>query len=327
MSMEKKDILWQDIIQKNEETNTSSLVSTLNNTPYISPQEHKERFASAPKILQDTFLLEDDGSFLIQTPEKSKVMDWHLRNIPIVPGVVMKRLFFHQTQNKAKGIVTTQFLWGAFAGQKIIVRHDGIFTPTGKKLVDVNMDTQEQILSPDYHHEKEYKKMEQNFDDYLLQKWAFRFVDNGEKTWVMKDNTHFRGTYTIPENFVREENTTVSSEIFEEIAAQLWTYLVWPDLNKNMPLIVKTENEIQLNGESKILTFKLGKSLATDISTHVRETVYIQGKILTFSPEGKEAHFCYTIKNKDDQLLLSWEIKGTILPIKMLVRSYQQVKK
>jgi len=70
-------------------------------------------------------------------------------------------------------------------------------------------------------------------------------------------------------------------------------------------LIIKTGNDIQLNTESKILTFKLGKSLSTDIPAQVGETLFIQGKILTFSPEGKEAHFCYTIKNKDNQLLLS----------------------
>jgi len=37
----------------------------------------------------------------------------------------------------------------------------------------------------------------------------------------MKDNTDFRGTYTLPENFAREENGKISSEIFEEIVAQL----------------------------------------------------------------------------------------------------------
>jgi len=60
---------------KNEELPVSPLLSTLTNIKTISLQEHKERFATAPKILQDTFLLQDDGSFLIQTPEKSKVMD------------------------------------------------------------------------------------------------------------------------------------------------------------------------------------------------------------------------------------------------------------
>jgi len=53
----------------------NNLVSTLTDETIISAQEHKERFASAPKMLQDTFTLQEDGSFLVKTPEESKVME------------------------------------------------------------------------------------------------------------------------------------------------------------------------------------------------------------------------------------------------------------
>jgi hypothetical protein len=33
----------------------------------------------------------------------------------------------------------------------------------------------------------------------------------------MKDNTHFRGSFTIPENFTRGENGDINPEILEEI--------------------------------------------------------------------------------------------------------------
>jgi len=302
-----------------------NLTSTLADKTTISAQEHKERFATAPKILQDTFILQEDGSFLVQTPENSEVMDWHLKDLPLVPGIVLKRLFFHQGNTEAKWIVTTQFLWGVFSWQTIIVRRDGIYTPAGKKIITITLDTKEQIQSPDADHPITYQKQEQPFDDYLLQQHAFRFIDSGEKEWVMKDGTHFRGEFTIPENFKRAEDGKVSSEMLEEIGAQIWVYATGPDLNKN-PMIQNVENKTQLNTESKVFTFKLGKSLATDIQAQAGETVYIKGKVIIFDPNGKEAFFCYTVENKDNQKLLSWEIKAYIVPVKMLIHKYGQIK-
>jgi hypothetical protein len=87
-----------------------NLASTLTDETTISVQEQKERFTSAPKILQDTFILQEDGSLLVKMPEESKVMEGHLRDLPIVPGIVLKRLYLHQTGTTPKGIVTTQFL-------------------------------------------------------------------------------------------------------------------------------------------------------------------------------------------------------------------------
>ena len=302
------------------------IANTLNDNNAIPTQEQKERFTSAPKMLQDTFTIQDDGSFLVKTPEESKVMEWHLKDLPIVPGIVLKRLFFHQTNTKAKGIVTTQFLWGVFAGQTITVRRDGIYTPAGKKVVDIILETQERMESPDHNDEISYQKMNQNPDDYLLQQHAFRFFSEGEKEGIMKDGTHFRGEYTIPEDFIRAEDGKISSEILEEIGAQIWAYVTGPDLNKNIPMIQTVENKTQLNSESKVFTFKLGKSSTTDIPTQTGEMVFVKGRVITFDPNGKEAHFCYTAENKDKQQLFSWEIKGNIVPVKMLIRAYGQVK-
>jgi hypothetical protein len=47
----------------------------MNDVTIISVQEQKERFAKAPKILKDTFVLQDNGSFLVKKPEESKVMN------------------------------------------------------------------------------------------------------------------------------------------------------------------------------------------------------------------------------------------------------------
>lgn len=59
----------------NETNESKQLINTLNDEYAISPQEHKERFASAPKMLQDTFVLQEDGSFLVKIPEDSQVME------------------------------------------------------------------------------------------------------------------------------------------------------------------------------------------------------------------------------------------------------------
>jgi len=48
--------------------------------------------------------------------------------------------------------------------------------------------------------------------------------------------------------------------------------------------------------------------------------------VIAFEPKGKEAHFCYIARNKDKQELISGEIKGNIVPIKMLIRAYGQIK-
>jgi hypothetical protein len=37
----------------------------------------------------------------------------------------------------------------------------------------------------------------------------------------MKDGTHFRGSYMIPENFIRAEEGKIFPEILEEIGAQV----------------------------------------------------------------------------------------------------------
>ena len=59
----------------NEANKSEQIANTLKDEYAISPQEHKERFASAPKMLQDTFVLQDDGSFLVKMPEDSQVME------------------------------------------------------------------------------------------------------------------------------------------------------------------------------------------------------------------------------------------------------------
>ena len=59
----------------NEINESKQLANTLNDEHAISPQEQKERFASAPKMLQDTFILQDNGSFLVKMPENSHVME------------------------------------------------------------------------------------------------------------------------------------------------------------------------------------------------------------------------------------------------------------
>lgn len=98
-----------------------------------------------------------------------------------------------------------------------MVKRDGIYTPAGKRIADIALNTQEEIQSPDQNNKMAYQKMDQSPDDYLLQQHAFRFFSEGEKEGTMKNGTHFRGTYTIPENFIRGEDGKISSEILEEI--------------------------------------------------------------------------------------------------------------
>ena len=78
-----------------------------------------------------------------------------------------------------------------------------------------------------------------------------------------------------------------------------------PDLNKDIPMIQNIENKIQLNPESKVFTFKLGRSLVTDIPAHTGDTIYVTGKVITFDPNGKEAYFCYIAKNKNQEPLIA----------------------
>lgn len=91
-------------------------------------------------------------------------------------------------------------------------------------------------------------------------------------------------------------------------------------------MIKNIDDATQLNPESKVFTFKLGKSLATDTLAQVGETVYVKGKVIKFDPNGREAHFCYTIENQDNEQLLAGEIKANIVPVKILIRSYGQIK-
>jgi hypothetical protein len=91
-------------------------------------------------------------------------------------------------------------------------------------------------------------------------------------------------------------------------------------------MIKNIDDATQINPESKVFTFKLGKSLATDTPAKIGEIVYVTGKVIKFDPNGKEAHFCYTIENQDNEQLLAGEIKGNIVPVKMLIRAYGQIK-
>lgn len=303
------------------------LAGALNDESIISPQEQQERFASAPKTLQDTFILQEDGGFLVKTPEDSQIMEGHLRDLPIVPGIVLKRLFLHQTQTKPEGVVTTQFLWGVFSWQNITVRKDGIYNPAGKKIVDISIDTKEDISQVKDTRDISYMPMyEEEMDDYLLQQKTFRFVSYGEKDGVMKNDSRFRGRFDVPENFLRAEDGKINPEIIEEIGAQIGAYVTGPDLNKDIPMIQTIENKVQLNPESKVFTFKLGRSVATETSAKTGETIYIKWRVITFDPNGKEAHFCYSAENEQRKQLITGEIKGNIVPVKMLIRAYGQIK-
>ena len=70
-------------------------------------------------------------------------------------------------------------------------------------------------------------------------------------------------------------------------------------------MIQTIEGKPQLNPESKVFTFKVGKSLATDIPAKVGDTVYVKGRVITFDPNGKEAHFCYNAQNTKGEQLIS----------------------
>jgi hypothetical protein len=61
----------------------------------------------------------------------------------------------------------------------------------------------------------------------------------------------------------------------EEIGAQVGSYITGPDLNKYIPLITKGEHNSELRPEAKIFTFKLGKSISTDIPAKAGETLYV----------------------------------------------------
>lgn len=301
-------------------------VNAMRDDSLISVQEHQERFASAPEILKDTFTLQDDGSFLVKWPDESNIMEWHLRDLPIVPGIVLKRLFFHQTGKQAKGVVKAIFLWGVFSWQTIIVRKDGIYNLTGKKIMDISIDTEEEILQVNDTKNISYMPMYESMNDYLLQQNKFRFVSRWEPQGVVKSESRFRWWFEIPEDFERQEGEHIPWEILEEIWAQVWSYITGPDLNKNISLITKIDGKEDLNPEAKIFTFKLGKSISTDIPAKAGETLYVTWRVIQFDPNGKEAHFCYEITNNEGQELLFWEIKGNIVPLKILIRAYENIK-
>ena len=113
--------------------------------------------------------------------------------------------------------------------------------------------------------------------------------------------------------------------MLQEIAAQVGAYVTGPDLNKDIPLIQTINEKTQLNPDSKIFTFKSGKTLLSCIPAKAGETIYIKGKVLTFDPNSKEAHFCYRAENKDGESLLTGESKGNIMRLKMLTRAYNGV--
>ncbi len=313
------------------DTTNNQVKSSLVDENNISVQEHAERFATAPKMIKDAFILQDDGSFLVKQPKDSKVMDWHLKNLPIVPGVVLKRLFFHQTNSDEKGIVTTQFIWWAYSWQSIVVKRDGIYTPTGKRMVDITINTQEEIISPKSDNEIMYQNQDINPNDYLLQQNAFRFFDEGQKDWIMQNWTHFRWSFIISEDCIgKEMDENISHVMIEEIAAQTAACLTGPELNEDIPMIINnntedTDDKTEINSNAKLFTYKVGKNLSTKIPLKIGDTVYVEWKVITFSPKGKEAHFCYIAKNQNDEILMTGEIKGHIVWFAVLQRLYNNI--
>jgi hypothetical protein len=74
-------------------------------------------------------------------------------------------------------------------------------------------------------------------------------------------------------------------------------------------MIHNIEEKTQLNPESKVFTFKLGRSEGTNTQAHTGDTISVTGKVIAFDPNGKEAYFCYIAENNKQEQLIAGEIK------------------
>lgn len=149
-------------------------------------------------LLLDTFHIDEssDGKVLkatVNAPEKSAVLRGHLVGLPIVPFVMLKKLFFQKSNHAIDQIVEAKM--GnkmCLPGQPLEVRDDGIYSD-GELVLGVTLG------EPSHREPFDFERFhcrpsdlatnkdactEEELDRALLQVFPFRFADFARKIEV-----------------------------------------------------------------------------------------------------------------------------------------------
>lgn len=300
-----------------------------------------ERIQADP-ILTDVFRIGENGTF--SANPSSKILSGHFPGMPLVPGVVAKRLVstvtpadpYHEHARPTSG---ERFVWktefpSAFSGStgNVSVRQEEFgysLVSGGDVLVRMTRFPEGAEFSQpedrfdlrsahtrDMFHEPVSSIPPDDADAYVFQASPFRFVTTaGLMSESFGDDRILGGYFDVPENFpYLSEEGAVPVEIVEESVAQIASFAYAK--TRGFPTV--RENNGEVNPKAKILTFKSSVSEAGKSRLHFHDRLSVAIEII--SEDGREVSFAYEAWNGVRGTVLRGVIDGTVVPFRLLKR-------
>lgn len=271
-------------------------------------------------LITDAFLENTDGSYRVN-PD-SRILSGHFPGMPIVPGVLAKRLiqalssadlYCHHDADGNHFVWETEFLSAIPSNaDSIRLKREGdeyVLENGSKPLVRCSKKTarlkeseSDGGINLQSHHLKDIlhdsiERIERDdADKFVLQNDPFRFVSTGGKLFdeqELSDPNVLGGYFEIPSGFSFADSETeyVPLEIIEESVAQIASFAYAK--TRGLPN-VRTEDD-QLNSKAKVLTFKTSVSEAGSRSLFSGDRLYVVIDVLTETD--REVSFAYEAWN------------------------------
>ncbi|MDQ1343594.1 MAG: hypothetical protein QG650_313 [Patescibacteria group bacterium] len=297
---------------------------------------------SSDSSLSDVFLPDGEGGFSINP--KNRILSGHFPEMPIVPGVIAKRLLSTLTDADPyhlQDVAEDRLAWHTefvsvitpkTSNIRICQDADGHSLKSGDKtlvrislkparLTDVEAERPIDLRS---HHLKDLFQSSiesierENVDRFLLQSDPFRFVTAGgslEGSEVPKPKI-LGGFFNVPEEFVHfSPSRTVPMEIIEESVAQIFSFAYAK--TRGLPEVILADTG-EINPKARILTFKSSVSEAGSSELFEHDQLFVAMEILSESDNG--VSIAYEAWNCIRRDVLRGTIEAGIVPVRLLKR-------
>lgn len=289
-----------------------------------------ERMKADP-IITDVFRIGNDGAF--SANPSSKILSGHFPGMPLVPGVVAKRLLAVAASVDPYGPSSPSNEWktefpAAISGttENVMVRQE----ESGCSLVSgdtVLVRMVRRSRTEDTGSEGRFDLRSHNLKDvlidrigsiprddadaYVFQEPPFRFVTTAGSV-SDEDEGILGGYFDVPEDFpYLTADETVPAEIIEEAVAQIASFAYAK--TRNFPAV---REDGGVNPKAKILTFKSSVSEAGE--NQLRSRDHLSVAINLISENGREVVFAYEAWNATHCPVLRGVIEGTVVPFRLL---------
>lgn len=284
----------------------------------LTTNEIKEKIESST-LLSDFFQINTDWKIEVKSVENSNWIKWHFSNLPIVPWVLLKKLFkvISWLNIKHNWFESVDFEYMVIPWDKISVKSDWLYV-NDKRVMSIKTDfdindhrytTDTSLYNSDVSLIENYDlsiipshSLEQEIDEFLFQKPPFRFATNCDlylDNWdLIQVWDVIKWSYIIPNDLQYiDEKLNIDSDLFPEISAQILSFWASYILNK----------WITNDNRKKLLTFANSTTITYPLPEKIWNIVFVEYEVTDITD--KEILWKFKLRDWNWYVLQEWSIK------------------